>query len=139
MTDDRAVYIKALKATAIELLGGGSVAVGIFWASGHAATAAAVAAGVGVAAFIGLGTQASILLGTGKDAAIFGAIVAGTWLAKLVIVVAGMVALTRLTSLPRVPLVLAMLAAVVVTLAIDVWAVVRTRVPYANPGSNTRG
>ena len=105
------------------------------WVLGGAGAAVAAAVGAGAAAIAGLATPASMLVGADRPIAAFGAVVSGMWLGKMVFLVAVIVVVSRIDGFHRQPFAWTMLAGVVASLAVDLWAVRSSRVPYVTPNS----
>jgi len=135
MNDDRAVYRKALIGVAIVAaaitLGGAVIAALV--ADGHAALAAAL--GGALAGVAALATPASMIYGRNRPPHVLAALVAGVWLAKMVVLVVVVGAVSRIEDFPREAFGWTLISGVVASLAIDVWAVRSTRVPYTEQDS----
>lgn len=136
MSGESKVYRAALQTSAI----GAAVllvvasAIGAWIASGQGVIAAV--AGVAVAALAGLTTQGAMLVGHRQPPNTMAAIVAGSWLLKMIIIVILVLLLGRIDDFHRPIFAITMLVGVIGTLVIDVWALLRARVPYVEPGSN---
>lgn len=135
---DRAVYVRALVTSAIMLAAISLAAAGIAAAVADSRTVWAALLGGAVAALAGLATPAAMLLGHDRTPAALAGIVAFTWLGKMLVIAAVVVVLSRVEGFPREAFGLTLLVGVVASLAVDLWAVRRTRVPYVDPGSNSR-
>lgn len=135
---ERRVYARALRASAVALGLVGAAAVGIALAVADGRAAGAAALGGAVAALAGLATPAAMLAGHHRPPAALAGIVAFTWLGKMLVIAGVVVALSRVEGFPREAFGLTLLAGVATSLVVDVWAVRRTRVPYVDPGSNSR-
>src|SRR5512133_2575762 len=118
-------YWWALRASAVSLAAlaivGGTVAGVVRGSAGLAALAALV-------------TQGAMVVGYKKAPHVFASIVGGSWLAKMVVIVGGMLALGKVSSIDRPSF---GIVALVGTLTIDLAAVRKARIPYAIPGSNS--
>lgn len=94
-------------------------------------------AGVAVAAISGLVTQAAMVLGYRKEPHIFATYVGGSWLAKMVVIVVGLLALAQVDALDRRTFGIVAVVAVVATLGVDLRAVKQARISYTGSGSET--
>ena len=92
-------------------------------------------AGAGLAALAALVTQAAMVMGYKKAPHVFAAMVGGSWLAKMVVIVGGMLALNSVSGVDRASFGIVALLGVMGTLVIDLFAVRKARVPYADQGS----
>ncbi len=135
MNEDRVVYRKALLWVAVTISAIGVAGIAAAWATGGGRAAGAAAVGAAVAALAGLATPASMLMGSGRPATALAALVGGVWLAKMFAIVAVIAVLSRIDDFPRAPFAWTLLAGMVASLAIDVWAVRSSRVPYVTPDS----
>ncbi len=135
MSEERAVYRRALVGVAVAMgvIATAGIGAGLIVGS----TGAAVGAGVGAAAaaIAGIATPASMLLGAERPAATFGAVVTGIWLGKMVFLVAVVAVVSRIEGFHRGPFAWTMLAGIIASLAVDLWAVLSRRVPYVTPDS----
>lgn len=93
-------------------------------------------AGVGVAALSGLTTPAAMMLGYKKEPHVFASYVGASWLAKMVVIVVGLLALAQLDSLDRGTFGIIALVAVGATLVVDLLAVRRARISYTGSGAD---
>lgn len=87
-------------------------------------------AAVGIAGLSGLVTQVAMVVGSRRDPVTFVGIVAGSWLAKMIIIVAAVLMLGGIDSVDRRTFGTVLLLGVGATLAIDMFAVRRARIPY---------
>jgi hypothetical protein len=92
-------------------------------------------AGVAVAAVSGMVTQVAMIIGHRRDPLVFASIVAGSWLAKMLVVIVGLLLLGRVESVDRGTFGTVILVAVGATLAIDLFAVRRARISYTGSSS----
>lgn len=132
-----AAYRWAMRATGIVL---GVIAIVGAVVGGFIAGATGVwgaLAGVAVAAISGLVTQGAMVLGYRKEPHIFATYVGGSWLAKMVIIVVGLLALAQVDALDRRTFGIVAVIAVVATLAVDLQAVKRARISYTGSSSET--
>lgn len=133
---ERRAYRQAIAATSI--LGGlGLVAAGVAWFVASSGVAVAIAAGAIVGAGFGLVSQVATLRAAGSPAHVFGAVVAGAWLGKMVALVVALAAIGRIEGFERAPFGITLVALVALTALADFWAVRRARLPYANTSSKT--
>jgi len=135
VSEERAVYRRALAGVAIAIGVIAATGIATSWVLGGAGAAVAAAVGAGAAAIAGLATPASMLVGADRPIAAFGAVVSGMWLGKMVFLVAVIVVVSRIDGFHRQPFAWTMLAGVVASLAVDLWAVRSSRVPYVTPNS----
>ena len=92
-------------------------------------------AGVAVAAVSGMVTQGAMIAGHRRDPMVFAGIVAGAWLAKMVVIVIGVILLGRMEGIDRGTFGTVTLVGVGATLAIDMFAVRRARISYTGSSS----
>ncbi len=95
-------------------------------------------AGIGLASVGALVTQIAMVVGYRRDPNVFVSIVAGSWLAKMFVIVVGLLLLSDVSGLDRPSFGVVAMLGVVVTLGIDVFAVVKARVPYVIPMSKSK-
>lgn len=130
-----AAYRWALRANAVTV--GVIAVVGVTVAAslrgGHGALGAVLGAALG--GLSGLVTPAAMMIGYRKKPEVLASIVAGSWLAKMIVVVAGLALLGGVESLHRVSFAAVVFACVVGTLVVDVLAVRKARIPYVDSGS----
>ncbi|MDR7384148.1 hypothetical protein [Promicromonospora iranensis] len=91
--------------------------------------------GAAIAAFFCGTTVWSMLYTVGKGATTMGAVVMGTWLGKMVVLVAVLLVLTRFDFYDRVVLFVVLLLGAVGSALLDYRAVQNGRVPYVEPGA----
>jgi hypothetical protein len=132
---ERAVYRRALVGVAIALGVIAVAGIGAGWVVDGTGAAVAAAVGAAAAAIAGLATPASMLIGAERPVAAFGALVTGIWLGKMVFLVAVIAVVSRIEGFHREPFAWTMLAGVIASLAVDLWAVRSSRVPYVVPDS----
>lgn len=92
-------------------------------------------AGVAVAAVSGMVTQVAMIAGHRREPLVFASIVAGAWLAKMVVIVIGLLLLGSIEGIDRGTFGTVTLVGVGATLAIDLCAVRRARISYTEPSS----
>ncbi len=128
-------YRWALRATGIVLAATAVVSVAIATALRGTEGLWAALGGVAVAALSGMVTQGAMLVGYRREPGIFASIVAGAWLAKMFVIVIGVLLLGRVEAIDRGTFGIVILVGVGATLAIDVFAVKRARIPYTGSSS----
>ena len=135
MTEEANLYRRALRLSAIGLgaLAIIAVPVGLLVDGGAGLLAAEV--GVAIAALAGLTTQVAMLFGYSRLPHMMAAMVLGSWLVKMLIIVIAMLVLQGVDGFHKVLFAVFMLVGVFGTLAADFWAVRSTRLPYVDPGS----
>ncbi|MFD6139041.1 hypothetical protein [Promicromonospora sp. NPDC060271] len=89
--------------------------------------------GAALAAFFCATTVWSMLYTVGKGATAMGAVVMGSWIAKMVVLVAVLAVLTRFDFYDRVVLFVVLLLGAVGSAVLDYRAVKNGRVPYVEP------
>lgn len=92
-------------------------------------------AGVAVAAVSGMVTQGAMIAGHRRDPMVLASIVAGAWLAKMFVIVIGVILLGRMEGIDRGTFGTVTLVGVGATLAIDMFAVRRARISYTGSSS----
>lgn len=135
MSEEVKMYRKALRVTAIGLGALAVIAVpaGLLVAGWGGVLAAVL--GVGVAALAGLTTQVSVIVGRSRAPHMMAAIVLGSWLLKMVIIIIAFLILQGVEGFHRPLFAIFMLVGVFGTLAADLWSVRESRIPYVDPGS----
>jgi hypothetical protein len=91
--------------------------------------------GAAIAAFFCGTTVWSMIYTVGKGATAMGAVVMGTWIAKMVVLVAVLLVLTRFDFYDRVVLFVVLLLGAVGSALLDYRAVRNGRVPYVEPSA----
>ena len=132
-----AAYRWALRASAVSLgvlAIAGAVVAGAL--RGGAGVRGALA-GVGLAAIAALVTQGAMVMGYRRAPHVFASIVGGSWLAKMVVIVVGMLVLSRVDGVDRPSFGVVALFGIVMTLGIDVVAVRKARIPYVISSSDS--
>ncbi|NTV40184.1 MAG: hypothetical protein HGA51_09580 [Demequinaceae bacterium] len=127
-----ALRVSAVSLAALAAVGG--IVAGLARGSGGLWGALA---GAGLAALAALVTQGAMVMGYRKAPHVFASIVGGSWLAKMVVIVGGMLALSSVASIDRASFGIVALAGIIGTLLIDLLAVRKARIPYANPKSKS--
>ena len=92
-------------------------------------------AGALLGALSGVVTPAAMIAGYRKKPEVFAGIVAGSWLGKMLVIVVGLAIMGRIESVDRVSLAAVVLACVASSLAIDLVAVRKARIPYVDARS----
>ncbi|WP_062212841.1 hypothetical protein [Demequina oxidasica] len=134
-TAEARVYRTALRRTGLGLLALAIIAivVGALVAGGRGVVAGLV--GVGVSALAGLTTQAAMSWGHKRSTDQMTMAVAGSWLLKMVIIVAALLILQNIESFHKQLFAIFAVSGVLLTLAVDFWVLRASRVPYVIPGS----
>ncbi|WP_430868600.1 hypothetical protein [Demequina aurantiaca] len=138
-TAEARVYRLALVRTGIGLgiLAVLAIAVGAVVAGGRGVVAALV--GVAVAALAGLTTQAAMAWGHKRSTDQMTMAIAGSWLLKMIIIVAALLILQGIDGFHKELFAAFAVTGVLLTLAVDVWVLRASRVPYVTPGSKSSG
>lgn len=126
-----ALRVSALSLAALAIVGATSAGL----VRGSAGLWGAIA-GAGLAALAALVTQGAMVVGYKKAPHVFASIVGGSWLAKMSVILVGMLVLSRVSGIDRPSFGVVALVGIIVSLGIDVMAVRKARVPYALPSSN---
>lgn len=131
--NERNAYRWALRVTAAggAVFAAGAAAVG--WFAAGASGAWGALAGAVIAVGSALATQAAMVAAQRRSPEQFAAIVGGAWLGKMVVIVVGLMVLAGLDAVHRPALAVATVVGVAATLAVDLIAVRRSRVPYVRP------
>lgn len=135
MTEEATLYRRALRVSVIGLAALAVVAipVGLLVAGGAGLLAAEV--GVAVAALAGITTQVAMMVGHRHTPHMMAAILLGSWLLKMIIIVIVLLVLQGFEDFHKGIFAVFMLVGVFGTVAADLWAVRASRVPYVDPGS----
>ncbi len=128
-------YRWALSATGIALAVIAAVSVAVAAAVRGTDGVWSALAGVAVAAVSGMVTQGAMIVGHRRDPMVFASIVAGAWLAKMFVIVIGVILLGRMEGIDRGTFGTVTLVGVGATLAIDMFAVRRARILYIGSSS----
>lgn len=128
-----ALRVSALSLTAVAVIG--ATTAGLLRGSGGLWGALA---GAALAALAALVTQAAMVMGYKKAPHVFASIVGGSWLAKMVVIIGGLLALSSVSGVDRPSFGIVALVGIMGTLVIDLLAVRKARIPYAIPGSNSQ-
>lgn len=127
-------YRWALRAGLVVLAVLAVLGAGVGWIAVGSAGAWSALAGISVGGIAGVLTPAAMLIGHRKAPHLMAAVLAGTWLGKIVVIFAAMVALSRVDGLHRGTFGMGVLVSVAATLAVDLLAVRRARVTYTGTG-----
>ncbi len=128
-------YRWALSATGIVLAVIAAVSVAVAAAVRGTDGVWSALAGVAVAAVSGMVTQGAMLVAHRREPAVFASVVAGAWLAKMFVIVLGLLLLGRIEGIDRGTFGTVTLVAVGATLAVDLFAVRRARISYTESSS----
>lgn len=139
MSGERSAYRLALAGVAVAVGAVGVVGAGVAAVVAGPSASFAAAAGAAVALLSGLATPAAMLVARERSPEAFGAIVGGSWLAKILVIVAIGAALAGVEGFHGAAFAWTLLAGVAATLGVDLWAVRRARVPYVMPDSKSSG
>lgn len=135
MSEEIQIYRRALKVTGFGLAALAIIAVPVgLFVDGPAGLLAAVV-GVAVAALAGLTTQVAMVVGHNRAPHLMAAMVLGSWLLKMIIIVIALLVLDGLDGFHKPLFAVFMLVGVFGALAADFWSVRATRIPYVDPGS----
>jgi len=131
-------YLWALSATGIVLTVIAVVSVAVAASVRGTDGVWAALAGVAVAAVSGMVTQGAMTIAHRRDPIAFASIVGGAWLAKMFVIVIGVLLLGRMEGIDRGTFGTVTLVGVGATLAIDLFAVRRARISYtgSSPGGD---
>ena len=135
MTEEANLYRRALRVTAIGLAALAIIGLPVGWLVDGGAGLLAAEVGVGVAALAGITTQAAMMVGHRRTPHMMAAIVLGSWLLKMIIIVIVLLVLQGVDGFHRGLFAVFMLVGVFGTIAADLWAVRASRVPYVDPSS----
>lgn len=125
--------VRAMRATAIVVGIAGVMSGAIVWGIGGGDAAWAALAGIGVAAFVGLSTQAAMLLGSRFSFTVLSGILLGSFVVKAIVLVVVFLAV-RDSDLSTGAFAWPLVIGVVATLVVDTVVLVRARIPYVEPG-----
>ncbi len=139
MRPDTAAYRSATRRSIVALAVIAVVSITAGFALYGADGAWTAVAGVAVAAVFSLTTQVAAWRGSIDGPTAFVGWVAGTWLVKILVVIAATVAAQYQDWLIRPLFGLVMLTGALTALVIEILAVVRARIPYASPDSRAGG
>lgn len=135
MTEEANLYRRALRVTAVGLGVLAIIAIPVGLVVDGAAGLLAAEVGVAIAALSGITTQVAMVVGHRRIPHMMAAIVLGSWLLKMIIIVIVLLVLQGVDGFHKALFAVFMLVGVFGTLAADLWAARVTRVPYVDPGS----
>ena len=135
MTAEADIYRRALVLTALALGALAVLAAAVGWLVAGSAAAVAALVGIGVAAIGAIPTQAAMLVGHRRSPQTLAAITLFSWLAKMGVILVALLVLQGVESFHRAAFVIAVAAGLFTSLAIDLWALRKARVPYVDPGT----
>lgn len=135
MTEEAKLYRRALRVTAIGLAALALIAIPVGLLINGAAGVLAAEVGVAVAALSGVTTQVAMSVGHRRAPHMMAAIVLGSWLLKMLIIVIVLLVLQGVDGFHKGLFAVFMLVGVFGTVVADLWAVRASRVPYVDPGS----
>lgn len=135
MTEEANLYRRALRVTAIGLGVLAIIAIPVGLLIDGAAGLLAAEVGVAVAALSGITTQVAMAVGHRRAPHMMAAIVLGSWLLKMLIIVIVLLVLQGVDGFHKGLFAAFMLVGVFGTVAADLWAVRAARLPYVDPGS----
>ena len=137
MNEESTTYRRALRITVIGIAALALIAipVGLLVAGGAGLAAAEI--GVGVAALSGLTTQVAMVIGHDRESHVMAAIIGGSWLLKMLIIVLALLVLQGVEGFHRELFAAFAVVGVLGTLAIDFWVIRRARIPYVDPGARS--
>lgn len=128
---------RVLRWGALVLVGSTPAVAGIGYLAAERAGLLGALVGWGIAvAFLG-GTAAMALVTARMSPTALGAIVLGSWLVKVAVLIAILAGLRAAEFYDRTAFGISLLIGIVATLALEAIIVVRTRVPYLEPNSST--
>jgi hypothetical protein len=129
----RVALARAMAATAVALGLVALVSGAIAWSVEGGGAAWTSVAGAGVAAFVGLSTQAAMLVGTRLSPQGLSATVLGSFAVKAIVLVLIFVAV-RASDVSKAAFALPLVIGILATLVIDTTVLLKARVPHVAPG-----
>ncbi|WP_084105687.1 hypothetical protein [Demequina sp. NBRC 110056] len=139
MTAESTTYRKALRVTAILVIGLAVIAVPVGLLVGGTAGLVAAEIGVLVAALSGITTQVAMVIGHDREPHIMAAIMGGSWLLKMLIIIVALLVLQGVDGFHKGLFAGFAVAGVLGTLAVDFWVIRSARIPYVDPGARKNG
>ncbi|MFV0632595.1 hypothetical protein [Demequina sp.] len=133
MSAESATYRKATRYTLIAVIALALIAIPVGLMVGGGAGLFAAEIGVAVTALSGLTTQVAMVMGHDREPHMMAAIVGGSWLVKMFIIVIAMIVLQDIDGFPKGLFAGFLLVGVVTTLVIDLWVIRKARIPYVEP------
>ncbi len=135
---ESAVYRRALRIGALALAVGAVLAGLIGYLVQDLPGMWAGLAGIAVAALAGLLTPLAMQLAHRQPPHMMAAIILGSWLGKMIVIVIAVVLLAQIEDFPRTVFGIAVIGGILVTLGIDAVVLIRGRVPYTTSGTESR-
>lgn len=137
MNEEAVTYRRALRVTIIGIAALAIVAVpvGLLVAGGAGLAAAEI--GVAVAALAGVTTQVAMVVGHHREAHVMAAIIGGSWLLKMLIIVVALLLLQNVDGFHKGLFAAFAVVGILGTLAIDFWVIRSARIPYVDPGARS--
>lgn len=135
MNAETTTYRRALRATVIGIAVLAIVAVPVGLLVGGGAGLLAAEIGVAVAALSGVTTQVAMVVGHDREPHVMAAIVGGSWLLKMLIIIVALIVLSGIDGFHRGLFAGFAVAGVLGTLAVDFWVIRSARIPYVDPGA----
>ena len=135
MTVEANMYKRALRVTLIGMAVLAVIAIPVGLLVDGPAGLFAAAIGVVVAVLAGVTTQVMMVVSHTRAPQMMAAMVLGSWLLKMVIIVIALLVLQGVEGFHKGLFVTFFLVGVFGALAADLWAVRTARIPYVDPGS----
>lgn len=135
MSEEANIYKSALRVSAIGMVALAIIAIPVGLLVDGVSGLVAAEIGVAVAALAGLTTQVIMMISYTRAPQMMAAIVLGSWLLKMLIIVITLLVLQGVEGFPRGIFVAFFLVGVFGALAADLWAVRVGRIPYVDPRS----
>ncbi|WP_084038209.1 hypothetical protein [Demequina sp. NBRC 110053] len=132
MTAESTTYRKALRFTAILVVALAIIAVPVGLVVGGTAGLVAAEIGVLVAALAGITTQVAMVIGHDREPHIMAAILGGSWLVKMLIIIVALLVLQDVEGFHRELFAGFAVAGVLGTLVVDFWVIRSARIPYVD-------
>lgn len=137
MNEESITYRRALRVTVIGIAALALIAVPVGLLVGGTAGLLAAEIGVAVAALSGVTTQVAMVIGHDREAHVMAAIIGGSWLLKMLIIVVALLLLQGVEDFHRGLFAGFAVVGVLGTLAVDFWVIRSARIPYVDPGSRS--
>jgi hypothetical protein len=135
VNEESLTYRRALRVTAIGIAALAIIAVPVGLLVGGTAGLIAAEIGVAVAALSGVTTQIAMVIGHQREPHIMAAIVGGSWLLKMFIIVIALLVLQGIDGFHKGLFAAFAVIGVLGTLAVDFWVIRSARIPYVDPGA----
>ena len=137
MTAEADLYRTALRRSAVALVVLGALGAGVGALIDGPAGAVAALVGAGVAALGAIPTQVAMLVGHTRSPQALAGIVGFAFLGKMLIVIVALLVLQGIDGFNRPTFAVVTITCLVVTLAIELHALRRARIPYVDPGTRS--